>query len=340
MTTKNPEILAPEKFPEKREKYGSLIKIPERIERNITPSVITESGEKGQKRFWEFFTVTIRNKNTRIAYLTAAHQFFDWCLERGFKLETILPMDVALYIETHPGSIPTIKQHLAALRMLFDWLVIGHVIEFNPASSVRSPKYSYPKGKTPVLTAKQTRKFLDSIDTSHLVGLRDRALIGLMVFSFARVSAAIKMKIKDYYHQGDDSFFRLHEKGGKYNVVPAHITAQIYLDEYLKAAGIADDKKAPLFRMSRSPRNKTKLSYDPMNRNAVLKMIKRRAKEAGFPEINCHSFRGTGITAYLKGGGTIEKAAFIAGHSSTRTTQLYDRTKNEISQEEISRIVI
>ncbi|MFC1849251.1 tyrosine-type recombinase/integrase [candidate division CSSED10-310 bacterium] len=321
---------------------GAGIPIPVRIEKNVTPALIMESGEKGATRFWEFFTAQIRNKNTRIAYLTAVHQFFDWCEQHGFTMETISPIRVAHYIEQHQGSPPTVKQHLAAIRTLFDWLVTGQVIEFNPASSVRGPKYGTANniGKTPVLTAKQTRKLLDSIETDTVLGLRDRALIGLMVFSFARVSAAVTMKVKDYFHQGEEGFFRFHEKGGKFNKVPAHYTAQVYLDEYRETAGIVEDKKGPLFRSSKSSRSPNRLSREAMTRHTAIKMVKRRAATAGCPQITCHSFRGTGITAYLKGGGTIENAAAIAGHVSTRTTQLYNRAREEISGEEIARIVI
>ena len=154
-------------------------------------------------------------------------------------------MLVAAYVEqlTKAYAPATVKQHLAAIRRLFDWLVVGQVIPVNPASSVRGPKHVVKTGKTPVLTAAETRELLDTIDTDTLVGLRDRALIGLMVYSFARVSAAVSMKVADVYHQGKRTFFRLHEKGGKYHVVPAHHVAQGYVDDYLDAAGIAGDKK-------------------------------------------------------------------------------------------------
>lgn len=318
------------------------LSIPDRIRRHVIPAVIGEEGKQVRTRFLEFFTAQIRNKNTRLAYLTAVHRFFDWCRERSFTLQTITPMAVALYIETHPGSPPTVGQHLAAIRMLFDWLVTGQVVPFNPAASVRGPKHGTVNnaGKTPILTARQMRAFLDSIDTSTLLGLRDRALIGLMVFSFARVSAAVQMRVKDYYHQGDQAIFRLHEKGGKYNKVPAHHTARVYLDEYIEAAGIIDDRKGPLFRACHNAKTPDQLSGKAMNRQTAVKMVKKRARVAGFPEITCHSFRGTGITAYLKSGGTLENAAAIAGHASTRTTQLYNRTREDISQEEINRIVI
>jgi site-specific recombinase XerD len=285
--------------------------------------------------------VAIRNKNTRAAYARAVGQFCAWCEDRRFSLILIEPITVAAYVEelskTH--SKPTVKQHLAAIRMLFDWLVLGQIVPANPASVVRGPKHSVRRGKTPVLSAEDARKLLDSIDVSTVIGLRDRALVAVMVFSFARVSAAIGMRVQDYYQNGKRSWLRLHEKGGKFHEVPAHHNAEAYVDEYLRAAGIAAAKGTPLFR---SARGKTStLTQNAMSRTDVLKMIKRRARKAGLPASTCcHTFRGTGITAFLDNGGTIENAQAIAGHESPRTTKLYDRTDDDITLDEVERIRI
>ena len=213
------------------------------------PKLITNAGRRAEKRFVEFFTANIRNKNTRLAYLRAIRDFCRWTEERGFSLELLEPVTVAAYIEalskTH--SKPTVKQSLAAIRVLFDYLVVGQVIPMNPASSVRGPKYVIKRGKTPVLTAEDTRKLLDSIDTRSTMGLRDRALIATMVFSFARVSAVINMKVSDYYQIGKRVWLRLHEKGGKHHEVPCHHKAEEYLDEYLKALGPEKDSSPALF---------------------------------------------------------------------------------------------
>ena len=230
--------------------------------------------------------------------------------------------------------------YLGAIRMLFDWLVVGQVLPFNPASSVRGPKHVVKKGKTPVLSAEEARGLLDGIDLSSFAGLRDRALIGVLVFSFARITAAVSMRVADYYTQGRRSFFRLHEKGGRYNVVPAHHLAQEYVDVYLEAAELGEDRKGPLFRSCAVGRQ-DRLEDRAMTRATALRMIKRRARQAGLPaEICAHSFRGTGITEYLRNGGDLEVAARIAGHESTRTTQLYNRVQEEISLDEIERIHI
>jgi site-specific recombinase XerD len=180
---------------------------------------------KSEKRFLEFFTAHLANDHTRKAYLNAVKHFATWCDLQGLtQLTNVQPIHIAAYIQTIKShyAAPTVKQHLAAIRMLFDWLVVGHVMEVNPAHAVRAPKHSVKKGKTPVLTSDEARQLLDSIDTSTLIGLRDRALIGLMVYTFARVGAAIQMKVEDYFIQARRGWVRLHEKGGKLHTVPCH----------------------------------------------------------------------------------------------------------------------
>ena len=313
--------------------------VSERSEANLLlPAVVVMAGDRAGKRFLEFFTAHIRNANTRRAYARAVAAFFAWCDHRGIGLHQVEPVTVAAYIEQHPGSKPTVKLHLAAIRMLFDWLVMGQVVSLNPAASVRGPKYVIKKGRTPVLTAKEARRLLDSIDTTTVIGLRDRALIGVMAFSFARVGAALGMRMEDYYTEGGQGWFRLHEKGGRLHGVPAHPKAARYLGAYIAAAGIAGDRKGPLFRTVGRDR---RLTHKPMAANDALKMIKRRARAAALPgTIGCHTFRATGITAYLENGGTIEGAQAIAAHESPRTTKLYDRRGDRVTIEEVKRIAI
>lgn len=303
------------------------------------PKLIVEAGPGAAKRFAEFFGANIRNRNTRVAYARAVRDFLAWCDRRGLTLSRIQPLHVAAYVERHPGSPPTVKQHLAAIRMLFDWLVIGQVVPVNPASSVRGPRHVVKRGKTPVLTALEARRLLDSIDITHLVGMRDRALVAVMVYSFARVSAVVGMRVSDYYQNGKRSWIRLHEKGGKFHEVPAHHNAEAYLDAYLTAAGISEDRKGPLFRTTFGKTRR--LTDKPMSRTDALRMIKRRSAEAGLSErVCCHTFRATGITAYLENGGTLEHAQQIAAHESPRTTKLYDRTSDQITLDEVERIQI
>jgi site-specific recombinase XerD len=303
------------------------------------PSLIVAKGPRAEERFLEFFTAQIRNKNTREAYFRAVSRFFAWCQERGLALDTIRPVHVATYIEGFTASLaaPSVKQHLAAIRMLFDWLVTGQIVTFNPASAVRGPKYVVKRGKTPVLTAEEARQLLDSIPTDSLVGFRDRALIATMLYSFARVSAAVGMLVQDYYPQGKRSWLRLHEKGGKFHEVPCHHKAEEYLDAYIEAAGLKEHPKTPVFRSTRGRTNQ--LTAQGITRVDAFRVVQRRAKAAGLKgRVSNHSFRATGITVYLENGGSLETAAHIAAHESPRTTKLYDRTSDNITLEEIDRI--
>jgi integrase len=145
------------------------------------------------------------------------------------------------------------------------------------------------------------------------------------------------MNVGDYYQQGKRWWIRLHEKGGKHHELPAHHKAQEYLDAYI-AAAIAEEKDQPLFRSLDRHRQ---LTDRRLVAREALAMIKRRARAAGLGDtISCHTFRAIGITVYLEGGGTIEKAQQIASHESPRTTKLYDRTNDQLSLEEIEKIRI
>jgi site-specific recombinase XerD len=305
------------------------------------PVVVLAAGKKAGLRFLEFFTANIRNPNTRRAYHRACLDFFRWCELGGLALDQIGPVHVAAYIERLGKDLarPSVKQSLAAIRMLFDWLVVGQVVPFNPASSVRGPRFTSKKGKTPVLSADEARQLLDAIDTSSVVGLRDRALIGLMVFTFARVGAATGMDVEDWYFQGRRWWVRLHEKGGKRHEMPAHHNLEEYMAAYIDAAGIAGGKGTPLFRTARGKTQQ--LTERRITQPEVYLMIRRRAGGAGIKTlISCHTFRATGITAYLKNGGKLEVAQQMAAHESARTTGLYDRRGDEISLDEVERIVI
>lgn len=185
------------------------------IETSQLPALVSRGGERAAWRFVEFFTVNIRNPHTRDSYKRAAGAFLSWCENRGITdLQAVKPIHVAGYIEAlqKQRSAPTVKQHLACLRMLFDWLVTGQVISSNPAHAVCGPHYSVSKGKTPVISSEEARALLDSMNVDNLVRLRDRALIAVMVYSFARVSAVINLKVEDYYPQQKRWWLRLHKK--------------------------------------------------------------------------------------------------------------------------------
>jgi len=267
--------------------------------------------------------------------------FLAWCEEHGGRtIAEVQPLHVAAWIElqTKEHAAPTAKLRLAALRHLFDWLVTGHVIEVNPAHAVRGPAHTVKEGKTPVLSPEEARHLLDSIEVTTIAGLRDRALIGMMVYSFARIGAVLSMKVEDVYTQQRQLWVRLREKGGKAHAMPCHHNLETYLAAYIEAAGIAEDQKGPLFRTIGRSKGRP-LTRTPLQQAEAYEMITRRKNAAGIAtRLGNHSFRATGITAYLKNGGTLEKAAQMANHASTRTTQLYDCRREELSLGEVERI--
>jgi site-specific recombinase XerD len=341
-------------------------RLPDTFEADLPPLISKEDPE-AQERFLEFFLAEIRNENTRKAYGRAVARFLRWAGRQGLSLKGITPMAVSVYVEHLKGQLApaTVKQHLSALRRLFGYLQAGNVLPENPAEPVRGPKHNPREGSTPILTAEEARSFIEGLPTGSIKDKRDKALIGILTYTFARVSAITKMRRKDYYRAGRRWKVRLKEKGGKQRDVPLHHKAKDYLDAYVEAAnwdsaeekpgadkapgeaqgdysgepGRAQKRNLPLFRTV--TRAKT-LSRRPMSRTSVLRMVKTRAEDAGLDpsRVCCHTFRGTGITAYLENGGKLEVAQHIAGHADASTTKLYDRRKELVSKEEVEKIGI
>ena len=308
----------------------------------VLPLLIADAPPQAQRRFFEFFAATIRNAHTRRAYARGVCDFLDWCSDHSVvALGQIEPLHVAAWIEDlgRDVAVPTVKLRLAAIRHLFDWLVTGQIVPHNPAISVRGPAHSVRRGKTPVLDPREARALIDAIDVTTPIGLRDRALIGLMVYSFARVGAALSMRVEDVFVQNRRLWVRLHEKGGKRHEMPCHHNLEDYLHAYLEGCDLRIDRKEPLFRTI--GRGTGALSGTPLPQASAFQMVRRRAAAAGIETaIGNHSFRATGITAYLKNGGTLERAALMANHASTRTTQLYDRRHDDVTLDEVERVMI
>jgi site-specific recombinase XerD len=306
------------------------------------PALIAAAGEHASIRFVEFFAANIRNPHTRRAYRRAVAEFLAWCDAHEVRsITAVRPPHVAAWIEARQRVLATqtVKQGLAALRHLFDWLVTGQVMAANPAGSVRGPSHAAKAPSTPVLTPEQARALIDSIDVADPAGLRDRALIALMIYSFARVGAALAMAVEDVFRQDGRLWVRLRENAGRPHVMPCHHRLETYLIAYIDGAGLGADPGGPLF--PTIGRGTGLLTRTPLRQANAYMMIGRRAAAAGIAiRLGAHSFRATGITAYLASGGTLEKAARMANHASTRTTQRYDRRREELSPDEVERIGI
>ena len=301
------------------------------------PALIAVLGDQASWRYAEFFTANINNDHTRRAYARACGRFFAWCEQRGLTLTAIRPFDVAAWVKElqEKHGAPGVKQQLAAVRMLFDWLVTGQVVPMNPAAAVRGPKHVVNTGKTPVLDAAEWRRLIDSIPAETVRDLRDRALIATLTYSFARITAALRMKVEDLRPRGAGWQVQLHEKGGKQHAIPCHHALAEALHLYIDAAGVAEEQKSWLFRTSPG-HSATMPTEQSMSQADTWRMIRRRACAAGIlAPIGNHTFRATGITAYLGNGGTLEHAQSMAAHESPRTTKLYDRTNERLTQDEV-----
>jgi site-specific recombinase XerD len=270
------------------------------------PAIIRRAGGEAERRTLDFFG-GIRSRNTRQAYGQAVMQFMTWCEDRNLELADITAFTVNAYViemsrEYAPRSV---RQHLGAIRSLFDHLAAGKVVPLNPASQVRGPKDEAKAAKPTPLRPQEIRLLLDSIDANN-TGLRDRAVIAAMAYGFARVSAVLAMDVKDYCERDGQRWLRLRERTGNVQEVPAHSKARKYLDAYLDAAGIAGQPDSPLWRTVTKKRT---FSGERMSRVDVFRMVKRRLHDAGLDEAaNCDSIRAAGIASYLASGGTLARA--------------------------------
>lgn len=298
-----------------------------------------QNSPRAAKTFIEFFTATLPNPNTRAAYMRDTRHFFTWCAENACDPLAVTSVHLAAYRETIARDMEptTVKRHFSALRSLYTWWVEKGVLDSNPVREVKTAKVSRVEGKTPVIDAADVRRVLEELPAGNAVQLRDRAYIAVMAYTFARVSAVSSLRVKDYATQGKRSFLHLDEKGGKQSDIPVHHKLIEYLDTYIEAAGIASSKDTPLFRAAAGKTGQ--LTERPLHRQNAYDMVRRRLKDAGIEgAFSCHSFRAAGITTFLENGGDLETAQRMAGHADSRTTKLYDRRNQRLSQADFERV--
>lgn len=305
------------------------------------PAIVADAGNAARFAWEEFFFGRIRSSHTRRAYHRAVKGFLAWCEDRSLKLTEISPADVGHYLDSLTLATSSKKQVLAGLRHFFDGLVTRHAIVLNPAASVRADRYQVIEGKTPEITVKQARKLLQSIDTTDIIGLRDKSIIAILIYTAARVGAVAKLKCKDLYDTGDQYCLRFNDKGGKSREIPVRHDLQSLLLEYLKSASIQVEqtRDRPLFLTTIT---KTKQLTDrAMTAGDMGRMIKRRMKAAGLPDrLSPHSFRVATITDLLSQGVPLEDVQHLAGHADPRTTRLYDRRQSKVTRNIVERISI
>jgi integrase len=322
------------------------------------PAIIANAGPTASFAWEEFFAASLRNAHTRAAYAHAARCFLDREELKGVALKNITPGMVGRYFDQHPGSLPTRKLHLAALRRLFDLFVNRHLMLLNPAASVRGERYQVIEGKTPEITAVQARTLITSIATSAkvmrktadgeveevivplAVGHRDRGILAVLLYTAARAGAVAKLRLKHFTYDGSQWTLRFDEKGGKSREIPVRHDLQTLLLQYLEVAGIAQaSRDAPLF--PSAYRTSGRLTANPLTGADICRMVKRRLKAAGLPaRLSPHSFRVFTVTDLLSQGVSLEEVQLLAGHSDPRTTRLYDRRQQRVTRNVVERISI
>ena len=319
----------------------------ERLRREVAaPAIVREAGPGAEYAYADFFKAKISNSNTRKAYKRAVDRFLGWCRSRGLALRQVTSFVVGDYVEHHlldkdghPLSAPTKKQHLAGLRHFFDNQQMYHGVGINPASSVRGPKYSAREGKTPAFDDRQVRTLLDSVENSDVVSIRDKTLLMILAYTAARAGAVARLRTMDYLTDGRAWSFNFGEKGGKLHQIPARHDLQVQMELYLRAAGLEGrSDKTALFRTAR--KRKRELTDRCLDGNDLLRIVKRRLKDAGLPpgSFCCHSFRATTATNLLKQKVAREQVQYLLGHSDARTTDLYNRTEKEVTRNIVERI--
>jgi integrase/recombinase XerD len=297
------------------------------------PAIVKAAGRAAEFAWEEFFQAEIANAHTRKNYMHAVRKFLAWAEGRGLELPRVAPGDVGEYLQGLELAVPTKKLHLAALRRFFDRLVNRHACVINPAATVKSERYAVVEGKTPEIGPDPARTLLKSIDP---VGLRDRAVLAVLIYTAARVGAVAKLATKSLKHDGTQYALRFSEKGGKSREIPVRHDLEQFLLDYVRAAGIAD---GPLFRTA-NRRTKT-LTGNPMTGIDICRMMKRRLKAAGLPtHFSPHSFRVTTVTDLLGQNVPLEDVQYLAGHSDPRTTRIYDRRRRKVTRNIVERISI
>ena len=298
------------------------------------PEIVKCVGQAAEFAWEEFFQGELANPYTRKNYIHAVKKFLAWCEERDLQLIRVTPGDVGAYFQELPLAVPTKKLHLAAQRKFFDRLVNRHVIVINPAATVRAERYSVVEGKTPEIRPDQVARLLTSIDVSTKIGLRDRAVLAVLIYTAARVGAVAKLTLKSVKHDGSQYTLRFSEKGGKSREIPVRHDLELALLAYMEAAAITE---GPLFRTAAGKTEK--LTENPMTGIDICRMMKRRLKAAGLPgQYSPHSFRVATVTDLLEQNVELESVQDLAGHADPRTTRLYDRRRRKVTRNIVERI--
>ncbi len=331
MTDKNREIAVYDEA-----KAGELTQPAGPVTARNAPAIVKAAGTAAEFAWEEFFQAEIANAHTRKNYMHAVRQFLAWIEKRNLELPRVSPGDVGEYLQGLELATPTKKLHLAALLRFFDRLVNRHVCVINPAATVKAERHSVVEGKTPDIGPTQARALLNSITVTDPVGLRDRAVLAVLIYTAARVRAVAKLTMKNLVHDGSQYTLRFAEKGGKSREIPVRHDLERFVLAYVQAANITEGL---LFRTAN--RKMKTLTKNAITGIDICRMMKRRLKAAGLPgHFSPHSFRVTTVTDLLEQNVPLEDVQYLAGHADPRTTRIYDRRRRKVTRNIVERISI
>lgn len=303
------------------------------------PALVLEGGSNAKYAWEEFLYGEIENAHTRRAYGKAVSDLLAVADQAGLTLQQISPKFVRQHFERMKAgtSVPTRKLRLSAVKRFLDIAVTRHAISLNPALSVRGEKHQTIEGKTPEITPAQAAKLLKSCDEKSLIGLRDKTIIAILIYTAARVGAVAKLTLADFVTTGTLYALKFKEKGGKDREIPVRHDLEALIKKYIERSGIS--KSSPLFPSAIGKSGK--LSSSEMHPNDLRRMLKRRLNEAGLSsEFSPHSFRVCTLTDLLKQEVPREDVQYLAGHADARTTALYDRRSKKVTRNIVERISV
>ncbi|TWT66655.1 tyrosine-type recombinase/integrase [Allorhodopirellula solitaria] len=302
------------------------------------PSFIASPGHPAATPFRDFFFGQIGNANTQRAYCRAVEQFLTWIAAQGLALVEIRPADVGAYLRQHPGATSIKKQHRSVIKQFLDLLVERHVCLINPPASVKTEKLRVNQGSTPEIAKGEIRAVLETLQGNSLSQVRDRAAIGILVYTACRKGAISNLRRSDFHGRPGQRALRFQEKGSNNQSAEVRHDLEAWVNEYIRQAGLGEANPAsPLFRPL--VRREERLQNRQVEANGVGRMVKRKLRQAGIrTELSAHSLRVATITDLISQGVDIASVQELAGHADARTTKLYDRTSRRATRNLVERI--
>ena len=308
----------------------------------LVPKVLCGADVKIIQSYNDFINLSIKSDDTRATYRSALSLFFRYCDDIGIEaFYDIEPAHVRSYLDYRTQELQMVASapnHYHALKSCFQYLVDKGRLAANPAASVNYAFVRSSKGKTAVITKEDVRALLlaipsdphDDDNPAKPTDLRDRALIALMAYTFARIGGALSSNVGDYHMDDGVMWLNMVEKGSKEHSVPVVGAAREYIDAYIEHCGLrapGSNPRSPLFQ---SANRNGELNGNRYDRGNSRRMIARRAEAAGIGKgVKNHTLRATGITRFLEDGGKLDDAQDIANHADSSTTRRYDRRTNK-----------